>query len=148
MEWLLSKKLLPYLHPFWQGAMLALGFLTWKIGLDLRRQRLRTLTLDDRPAWVARHVRWGTRFMIGISIGYIIGVVELIYVLDELAFRSSHFYFATIAYVLFLCGWFYGYQLLQRKGKRQEMRETHTFCVTWALFISLGAAIMGFILLP
>lgn len=128
--------------------MLALGFFTWKIGLDLRRQRLRTITLQDRPAWVAKHVRLGTIFMIGISAGYALGILELVYVRGELAFRSSHFYFATMAYALFLGGVFYGYRLVQRKGKRQEMREMHIFCVTLALFVSLGAAVMGFTLLP
>jgi hypothetical protein len=86
--------------------------------------------------------------MIGISVGYGLGILELLYVRMEPAFRSSHFYFATIAYALFLGGLFYGYQLVQRKGKRQENREMHIFCVTLALFLSLGAALMGFMLLP
>lgn len=142
------KDLIPYIHPFWQGGMLVLGFLVWKMGLNLRRQRLRTLILTNRPAWVVKHVRLGKIFMMGISAGYVLGILELVYVRTEPAFRSSHFYFATIAYTLFLCGLFYGYRLVWRKGKRQEVREMHSFCMTLALFISLGAAVMGLMLLP
>ena len=63
-------------------------------------------------------------------------------------FRSPHFFFGTLALLLFVAGGYAGWRLKQGTERYADVRDIHGFLVYFALFIALAVAIMGFILLP
>jgi tryptophan-rich sensory protein len=63
-------------------------------------------------------------------------------------FRSPHFFFGTLALLLFVAGGYTGWRLKQGTERYADVRDIHGFLVYLALFIALAVAVMGFILLP
>jgi hypothetical protein len=63
-------------------------------------------------------------------------------------FRSPHFFFGTLALLLFVAGGYTGWRLKQGAERYADVRDIHGFLVYLAMFIALAVAIMGFILLP
>ena len=142
------KALLAYVHPTLQVLLLLMALATLRLGLALKNHRLRQRRLQNRPALFRRHVQLGLSFVACLSIGYGLGVISMPLFRNRAPFRSAHFFFATLALLLFLGGGYAGWRLKQGTKKYADVRDIHGFMVYLGFFISLGVAVMGFILLP
>jgi hypothetical protein len=139
---------LPFLHPLWQSLGLALGFMAFREGLGLRRQRRTQSRAIKRSAQRSRHAWLGKCSLWIISSGYLLGIGELWLVRSEAVLRSAHFYFATIALGLFCWGAVYGFAMLCGPTVYAERRDLHGFLVPLALTMMLGVGLLGLKLLP
>ncbi|MBI4639799.1 MAG: DUF4079 family protein [Candidatus Tectomicrobia bacterium] len=144
----MGNDFLAYVHPLWQGLILLTGFFTLSIGLKLRRHRLKQQINPSPYSLLRTHVRLGKIVTIFLSLGYLLGLVSMLYLREKELFRSPHAFFGTIAYGLFLIGAYYGYTMTKQVRRIEDLRDLHAFCVTWALYLALAVVIMGFILLP
>ncbi len=81
-------------------------------------------------------------------LAYMHPVVQVLVLLLAVPFRSPHFFFGTLALLLFVAGGYTGWRLKQGTERYADVRDIHGFLVYFALFIALAVAIMGFILLP
>jgi Protein of unknown function (DUF4079) len=139
---------LPFLHPLWQSLGIALGFLALREGLALRRQRRLQARAVGQSVERSRHTWLGKWSLWIISSGYFLGIAELWIVRAETILRSAHFYFATLALVLFCWGAVYGFAMLRDPSSDGERRELHGFLVPLALMMMVGVGLLGLKLLP
>jgi hypothetical protein len=142
MEWL------PYLHPLWQSVGIALGFVTLREGLALRRGRRIRPQEPRRGAQRARHVWLGKCCVWIIGSGYFLGLCELFFLRGEPILRSAHFYFATLTLGLFGWGAIYGFAMLRSSLAYAERRALHSFLLPLALLMMVGVGLLGLKLLP
>ena len=141
-------ELLPFLHPFWQGVGIALGFLALRQGLALRQHRRARGHDADHRAYRARHVRFGKGCLWLIGSGYLLGIGELFWVRGEPILRSAHFYFATLALGLLAWGALYGFAMVRGTRAYAARRDLHGFLLPLALFMMVGVGLLGLKLLP
>ena len=142
------KNLLAYTHPVIQTFLLILALATLRLGLVLKKDRAGRRRLHNRQTIYQRHIQLGLIFIGCLSGGYVLGLLSMPLLRNHAPFRSAHFFFATIALLLFLAGGYAGWRLRQGTKKHADVRDIHSFLVHLGLFISLGVAVMGFILLP
>jgi hypothetical protein len=142
------KDLFAYLHPALQVFAIIIAMATLRLGLALKKDRSGRRRLRDRRTIYQRHTRLGLIFIGCLAGGYGLGLLSMPFLRDRAPFRSAHFFFATIALLLFLGGAYTGWRLKQGTLKYADVRDIHSFLVYLGLFISLAVAVMGFILLP
>jgi hypothetical protein len=139
---------LPFLHPLWQCIGIAFGFMALREGLRLRqarrKQALPAAPLDRRE----RHIRLGTCSAWIIASGYLLGIGEFWLVRGEPILRSAHFYFATLALILFCWGALYGFAMRRGTPFYAERRELHGFLLPLALLLMVVVGVLGLRLLP
>ena len=140
--------LLAYLHPAMQVLVLVIAVATLRLGLALKKDRLGPRHLEQRQGgdatayatgmavpWLSGHrlrVRFGQHVAVSRA-----GAISLG------AFFLRHAGLAAVS-VRWLHGWW-----LQRGTRRYaDVRDVHGFLAYLGLFVSLGVAVMGFILLP
>jgi uncharacterized protein DUF4079 len=139
---------LPFLHPAWQSVGIALGFMALREGLALRRRRRMHAYVVGQRVQRVHHARLGKYALGIIGSGYLLGIAELWFIRGEAILRSAHFYFATIAIVLFCWGAWYGFAMLRGTERGAEQRDLHGFLLPLALLIMVGAGLFGLRLLP
>ena len=142
------KDLLAYVHPTIQVLVLLLAMATLRLGLVLKKDRSGRRRLRNRRTIFQRHIQLGLIFVCCLTGGYGLGLLSMPLFRDRAPFRSAHFFFATIALLLFLGGGYAGWRLKQGTKQYADVRDIHGFLVYLGFFISLGVAVMGFILLP
>jgi hypothetical protein len=142
------KALFAYVHPVVQILVLFIALATLRLGLSLKTHRIGHRHLQNRHEIYQRHTQLGLLFVACLSGGYLLGLLSMPLFRERPPFRSPHFFFATIALVLFLSGGYIGWRLKQGTEKYAEGRDIHGFLMYLGLFISLGVGVMGFILLP
>jgi hypothetical protein len=142
------KQLLAYLHPAMQVLVLLIALATLRLGLVLKRHRIRQRRLQNRRQILAHHIQLGLLFVGCLCGGYVLGILSMPLFRTQAPFRSAHFFFATLALLLFLGGGYAGWRLKQGTDRYADIRDIHGFMVYLGFFISLGTAVMGFILLP
>jgi hypothetical protein len=142
------KDFLAYIHPVLQVLVLLLAAATLRLGLALKRHRLGQRPLQQRRLIFQRHTQLGLLFVSCIAGGYALGLLSMTLLRQRAPFRSAHFFFATLALLLFLGGTYTGWRLKHGTRRYADMRDIHGFLVYLGLFIALGTAVMGFILLP
>lgn len=142
------KALLAYVHPAIQVVVLLMAMAALRLGLVLKKHRTRQRLLQHRQEVLQRHVQLGLVFVSCLGGGYVLGLLSMPLFRDRAPFGSAHFFFATIALLLFLGGGYAGWRLTRGTPKYADVRDIHGFMVYLGLFISLGVAVMGFILLP
>lgn len=142
------KTLLAYLHPVLQVLVLLMAFATLRLGLALKTHRRREHLLRNRRQLFQRHTQLGSIFLGCLIGGYLLGIISMPWFRQRAPFQSAHFFFATIALLLFLGGGYTGWRLKQGTKKYADVRDIHGFLVYLGLFVALGAGVMGFILLP
>jgi hypothetical protein len=142
------KQLGAYLHPVMQVLVLLMALATLRLGLALKKHRTRQRRLQEHRLLFARHVQLGLLFTGCLCAGYVLGILSMVFFRQQTPFRSAHFFFATLALGLFLGGAYAGWRLKQGTKKYADVRDLHSFLVYLGFFISLGVAVMGFILLP
>jgi hypothetical protein len=142
------KTLLAYVHPVLQVLTLLTALATLRLGLALKAHHTQRRQMQNWQSIFQRHTQLGLLCMACLSGGYLLGLLSMPLFRAQLPFRSTHFFFATMAWVLFVAGGYTGWRLKHGTDKYAEVRDIHGFLVYLALFISLGAGVMGFILLP
>src|SRR5919108_3772390 len=140
------NELLAYVHPVIQVLVLLMALATLRLGLALKNHRTGRCRLQQPHAIFQRHTQLGLLFVAWLSGGYILGVLSMPLLRERTPFRSAHFFFATMALLLFLGGGYTGWRLKQGTKQYDDTRDIHGFMVYLGLFISLGTAIMGFVL--
>lgn len=142
------KDTLAYLHPALQVFAIIVAMATLRLGLVLKKDRSGRRRLRNRRMIYQRHTLLGLIAVGFLTGGYGLGLLSMPLLRDRAPFRSAHFFFATIALPLLLGGAYTGWRLKQGTLKYADVRDIHGFLVYLGLFISLGVAVMGFILLP
>ncbi len=140
--------LLAYLHPVMQVVVLAIAVAAFRLGLALKKDRLGPRRLEQRYGVMRRHTQLGWLFLGCLAAGYAFGLVSMWLFREQALFRSAHFFFGTLALLLFLGGGYMGWRLLRGTPRYADVRDVHGFLAYLGLFVSLGVAVMGFILLP
>ena len=140
--------LLAYLHPVMQLFVLVIAVGTLRLGLALKKDRLGARRLEQRWGVMRRHVLLGWIFLGCLSAGYCFGMLSMWLFREQALFRSAHFFFGTLALLLFLGGGYMGWRLYRGTARHADVRDVHGFLAYLGLFVSLGVAVMGFILLP
>jgi hypothetical protein len=142
------KQLLAYVHPVLQVLVLLMALATLRLGLALKTHRAGRRRLQDWQHIVGRHTQLGLLFVACLSGGYALGLLSMPLLRDRAPFGSTHFFFATLSLLLFLGGGYTGWRLKRGTPQYADVRDIHGFMVYLGFFISLGVAVMGFILLP
>lgn len=142
------QDLLPYLHPVLQVLALLVAMATLRLGLVLKKDRSGRRRLRNRRTIYQRHTLLGLICIGWLTGGYGLGLLSMPLLRHRAPFRSAHFFFASIALLLLLGGAYTGWRLKQGTPKYADVRDIHGFLVYLGLFVSFGAAVMGFILLP
>jgi hypothetical protein len=142
------KDLLAYLHPVVQVLLLLMAVATLRLGLALKNHRTGQRALAQWEGIYNRHTQLGLIFVSCLIGGYLLGILSMPWFRERPPFRSPHFFFGTLALLLFVAGGYTGWRLKQGTERYADVRDMHGFLVYLALFIALAVAIMGFILLP
>jgi hypothetical protein len=144
------KDLLAYMHPVVQVLVLLMAVATLRLGLALKNHRTgqRQRTLAQWEGIYTRHMQLGLIFVSCLIGGYLLGILSMPWFRERPPFRSPHFFFGTLALLLFVAGGYTGWRLKQGTERYADVRDIHGFLVYLAMFIALAVAIMGFILLP
>ena len=142
------KDVLAYVHPAVQGLVLLMAIATLRLGLALKNHRTGQRHLAQREGIYNRHTQLGLCFIICLIGGYLLGMLSMPWFRERPPFRSPHFFFGTLALLLFLGGAYTGWRLKRGTERYADVRDIHGFLVYLALFIALAVAVMGFILLP
>jgi hypothetical protein len=140
--------LLAYVHPFVQVLVLLIALATLRLGIALKNHRTGQRRLLQWQGIYHRHTRLGLIFVGCLIAGYVLGVVSMPLFRARPPFRSAHFFFGTLALVLFVAGGYTGWRLKQGTERYADVRDIHGFLVYLGLFVALAVAVMGFILLP
>jgi hypothetical protein len=137
------RRVLAFVHPAWMLTSIAMAFATARLGLAIRRLRLAGQPVAGSLR--RRHLRLGKLSLIGVSVGFSIGPVTMIFVRERPAFDSFHAMLGLIVLGLFAwTGW--SGRALARGS--QDRREIHRIAAASSLAAALFAAVAGFILLP
>jgi hypothetical protein len=142
------KDLLAYIHPVVQGLALLLAVATLRLGLALKSHRTGQRALAQWEGIYNRHTQLGLIFVSCLLGGYVLGILSMPWFRERPPFRSPHFFFGTLALLLFVAGAYTGWRLKQGTERYADVRDIHGFLAYLALFIALAVAVMGFILLP
>ena len=142
------KDFLAYVHPVVQVLALLMAVATLRLGLALKNHRTGQRHLAQREGIYNRHTQLGLCVISCLIGGYLLGMLSMPWFRERPPFRSPHFFFGTLALLLFLGGTYAGWRLKQGTERYADMRDIHGFLVYLALFIALAVAVMGFILLP
>ena len=142
------KDLLAYVHPVVQVLVLLMAVATLRLGLALKNHRTGQRTLAQWEGIYNRHTQLGLIFVSCLLGGYVLGILSMPWFRERPPFRSPHFFFGTLALLLFVAGGYTGWRLKQGTERYADVRDIHGFLVYLALFVALAVAVMGFILLP
>jgi hypothetical protein len=142
------KETLAYVHPLLQVGVLFLALATLRLGLALKRHYTGQRFLQNWTEIFQRHTQLGLWFIGLLTVGYALGLISMPAFRQRPPFRSAHFFFGTLAFVLFVAGTYAGWRLQHGVQRAAEVRDLHGFLVYLGLFLALGVAVMGFILLP
>jgi uncharacterized protein DUF4079 len=142
------KDLLAYMHPVVQVLVLLMALATLRLGLALKNHRTGQRALAQWEGLYNRHTQLGLLFISCLLGGYLLGILSMPWFRERPPFRSPHFFFGTLALLLFVAGGYTGWRLKQGTERYADVRDIHGFLVYLAFFIALAVAVMGFILLP
>ena len=141
-------ELLAYVHPVVQGLVLLMALATLRLGLALKNHRTGQRHLLQWQGVYNRHTQLGLIFVGCLIGGYLLGLLSMPLFRQRPPFRSAHFFFGTLALLLFVGGGYLGWRLKQGTERYADVRDIHGFLVYLGLFVALAVAVMGFILLP
>ena len=142
------KDLLAYVHPIVQGLVLLVALATLRLGLALKNHRTGQRPLAQWQGIYNRHTQLGLICVACLIGGYCLGLLSMPWLRERPPLRSPHFFFGTLALLLFVGGSYAGWRLKKGTERYADVRDIHGFLVYLAVFIALAVVVMGFILLP
>jgi|TARA_Y100000814_G_scaffold195518_1_gene143679 uncharacterized membrane protein YfcA len=134
-----------YLHPLIQTTTLILGLYVLKLGLKLRKNRL-IASNNSRGVILQRHIRLARIFIILFTLGYLLGLIEMKFVLEKPIYNSFHSFLGTLTLICLYSTAYLG--RLIRKRNNEKYRELHRFCAFIGIFLALTTGFAGIGLLP
>ena len=134
---------LAFVHPAWMVASIGVAVFTARLGLEIRRRRVR----GEPPGrdLRERHLRTGKWAIAMIVVGFAGGPPSMIFVRHESGFESFHAILGIITLGLALWTGWTGRALA---GGDPEARDVHRVATAGLIGASLISAIAGFTLLP
>jgi len=141
-------ELLAYVHPVVQVLVLLMALATLRLGLALKNHRTGQRPVLQWRGIYNRHTQLGLIFVGCLLGGYLLGLLSMPLFRQRPPFGSAHFFFGTLALLLFVGAGYAGWRLKQGTQRYADVRDIHGFLVYLALFVALAVAVMGFILLP
>ena len=123
-----------YLHPLIQTTTLILGLYVLKLGLKLRKNRL-IASNNSRGVILQRHIRLARIFIILFTLGYLLGLIEMKFVLEKPIYNSFHSFLGTLTLICLYSTAYLG--RLIRKRNNEKYRELHRFCAFIGIFLAL-----------
>lgn len=142
------SELLAYVHPVVQVLVLLMALATLRLGLALKNHRTGQRPLLQWQGIYHRHTQLGLMVAGCLLGGYLLGLLSMPVFRQRLPFRSAHFFFGTLALLLFMGGSYAGWRLKQGTERYADICDIHGFLVYLALFVALAVAVMGLSLLP
>lgn len=142
------SELLAYVHPVVQVLVLLMALATLRLGLALKNHRTGQRPVLQWQGIYNRHTQLGLIVVGCLLGGYLLGLLSMPVFRQRLPFRSAHFFFGTLALLLFMGGSYAGWRLKQGTERYADLRDIHGFLVYLALFVALAVAVMGLSLLP
>lgn len=140
--------LLVYVHPVLQGLVLLMAVAALRLGLALKKHRLGQRPLAQWEGIYQRHTQLGLICVSALLMGYVLGILSMPWLRARAPFASPHFFFGTLAVLLFGAGSYTGWRLKKGTARYADMRDMHGFVVYLGLFLTLAVTVMGFSLLP
>ena len=141
-------ELLAYVHPVLQVLFLVIAFAALRLGLALKQHRLGQRALVQWQGVYKRHTQLGLCFILCLTGGYVLGLLSMSLLRQQAPFRSAHFFFGTMAFLVFLGVGATGWALKRGSKRAADLRDIHGFLVYLGLFVVLAVAVMGLTLLP
>ncbi|PON10670.1 hypothetical protein C2W62_48860, partial [Candidatus Entotheonella serta] len=105
------KTVLAYIHPILQVLVLVLAFAALRLGLALKKYRGRSGIFYNQHEIITRHMQLGYITVGALAGGYVLGLISMPWLRDRPHFGSAHFFFATMALLLFLGGAYTGWRM-------------------------------------
>lgn len=136
-------RLLAFVHPAWMISTLAMAVVTARLGLEIRRRRLKGRRVDGDLR--SRHLRLGRRTLVMVGIGFLAGPVSMALFRDQNPFESLHGILGIIVLGLFAWTGWSGRAL--SRGNR-DARDIHRIAAASSVAAAMLSAVAGFILLP
>jgi len=136
-------RLLAFVHPAWMISTLAMAVVTARLGLEIRRRRLKDRRVDGDLR--GRHLRFGKRTLVMVGIGFLAGPVSMALFRDQNPFESLHGILGII--VLGLFAWT-GWSGRALAGGNRDARDIHRIAAASSVAAAMLSAVAGFILLP
>ncbi len=134
---------LAFAHPIWMVTSLVLAIATARMGLEIRRRRMKRtpigLALRDR------HLRFGKISIAMVAAGFISGPPSMLLLRDRAWFDSFHGILGIIVLGLFLWTGWTGRALASGD---QSVRDIHRIAAGSAIGAAMLSAVAGFVLLP
>src|SRR4029450_1945779 len=96
------KDLLAYMHPVVQVLVLLMAVATLRLGLALKNHRTGQRTLAAWEGIYTRHPHLGPLLVSCRTGGYPRAILSMPWFRDRPPFRSPHFFFGTLALLLFV----------------------------------------------
>jgi hypothetical protein len=134
---------LAWLHPTWMVVGLWLAFRALRVGIELRRGRLRGVRRE--PALRRRHLRLARPAVVMLLLGFVGGPASALWLRDWSPFETFHAWLGLLAVLLFTSAAGLGSALV--RGRSREV-EVHGRLGVAALLAAAVAAVAGFVLLP
>ena len=136
-------RVLAFVHPAWMVSTLTMAIVTARLGLQIRRRRLygRRVGGDLR----ARHLYFGKRTLVMVSVGFLAGPISMALLRDREPFESLHGILGII--VLGLFAWT-GWSGRALAAGNRDARDIHRIAAASSLAAAMLSAVAGFILLP
>ncbi len=137
------QRVLAFAHPVWMVASIAAAIATARLGLEIRRRRLKGQ--PPGRGLRARHLRFGKLAIAMVVLGFVGGPPSMLYLRERDALDSFHFVLGVIVLGLFLWTAWSGRALANGDP---EARDVHRLAAGAAIASALASAIAGFTLLP
>ncbi len=136
-------RVLAFAHPVWMLVSLGLAVATARLGLKIRRCRAHGLAVAESLR--TRHLRFGKRAIVMITIGFAEGPLSMVFFREREAFDSFHGILGIIVSGLFVWTVWSGRALA--RGDR-EARDIHRIAAASAIAVAMLSAIAVFVLVP
>tara|TARA_B110000014_G_scaffold235559_1_gene200191 strand:+ start:795 stop:1217 length:423 start_codon:yes stop_codon:yes gene_type:complete len=134
-----------YFHPIIQTTTLLLGLHVLKLGLEIRKNRLLKLK-NSKSDVIERHIFLAKIFIVLFTIGYLLGLIEIKFVLKKPIYDSFHSFLGTLTLIFLYSTAYLGRSI--RKKRNEKNRELHRFCAFIGIFLALITGFAGIGLLP
>jgi hypothetical protein len=123
-------------------AVITLGLAAAREGLTIRRHRLRRARYDR-----ARHLRLARWFVALAALGYLSGLVSMVWLRGQEPWQSAHGAITSAALAALLSAAALGQRMVHHAAP-PALRAVHLSAGALGLLLALAAAIAGFAILP
>ena len=103
--------------------VLLMALAALRLGLALKNHRTGQRTLAQWEGIYHRHTQLGLIFVSCLIGGYLLGILSMPWFRERPPFRSPHFFFGTLALLLFIAGGYTDWRLKQGTERYADVRD-------------------------